>query len=129
MRTLWTRIVLTGAVLLPVVFSVACGSSSVNPVSPTPAPGGGGGGGADVTISISNMSFAPASMTVKVGQSVAWHNADSVTHTATANSGAFDTGAIASGGTSAAIVMNTAGTFPYHCSIHPEMLATLIVTQ
>jgi plastocyanin len=128
MRTLSSKIALLSLSLSIVVLAAACGSSSVSPTSPTPQPPGGGGA-ADVTISISNFAFAPASMTVKVGQTVAWHNADSVAHTATSNTGAFDTGTIAAGGTSAAITMNSAGAFPYHCSIHPNMLATLVVTQ
>jgi len=40
---------------------------------------------------------------------------------------AFNTGNIGGGKTSAPIAMNTAGSFPYHCSIHPTMTGTLVV--
>jgi plastocyanin len=92
---------------------------------------GGGGGGADKTITIvgenGSNSFSPNPDTVTVGQTVAWHNAAGITHTATANGGTFNTGNISSGGTSAAIAMSTPGSFPYHCSIHPTMTGTLVV--
>ena len=57
---------------------------------------------------------------------IVWVNADSVTHTATADGGAFDTGFLAPGAISGAVTL-PAGTFPYHCAIHPAMVATLIV--
>ncbi len=88
---------------------------------------------ADVTITIvgqnGSMSFSPNPASAKVGQKVAWHNGDGITHTATANGGGFDTGSIGSGGTSNPITMMTAGSFSYHCGIHPSMVGTLNVTQ
>ena len=100
----------------------ACGGYS--------APSGPSAGGADVLISIGgNMNFSPGSASVKVGQTVAWYNADSITHTATADKGSFDTGNLAGGATSAPIRMSSAGSFSYHCTIHPNMVGTLSVTQ
>jgi plastocyanin len=81
-----------------------------------------------VTITIAGMAFSPATASVRAGSAVRWHNADTITHTATDNGGAFDTGPIAPGATSGAVTLNTAGTFPYHCSIHPSMVGTLDVT-
>src|SRR5262245_3477096 len=106
--------------LLALAVAAGCGSDDKNPMSPG---GGGGGGAADVTISIvannGANSYSPASASCTVGQKVAWKNNDAgMTHTATANGGAFNTGGLAPGATSAAITMNTAGSFPYHCSIH-----------
>jgi len=105
------------------------GGGVTNP--PPPSGGGGGGGTADVTISIiaenGNMSFSPDPATVNVGQRVAWRNAAGAIHTATQNGGSFDTGSLNSGATSAAITMSAAGTFAYHCSLHPAMVGTLTV--
>lgn len=102
-------------------------NDSKNPTS----PGGGGGGTADHTINIVGElganSFSPNPDTVTVGQTVAWKNMDSMTHTATANGASFATGNIGAGATSGAITMGTAGSFPYHCSIHPTMTGTLVV--
>jgi plastocyanin len=115
------------------LIAASCGMSS-SPASPSPAPGGGGGGvTADVTITINgmngNQSFSPDPATAKVGQTVAWRNADSITHTASADGGAFNTGNIAPGATSSPIAMTAAGSFGYHCQIHPSMVGTLNVTQ
>jgi plastocyanin len=103
-------------------------------MNPTGSTGGGGGGTvtADVTITIQGQnganSFAPNPSTMKVGQKVAWRNADTTTHTATQDgTGGFATGNVASGATSTPITMNTAGTFTYHCTIHPGMVGTLTV--
>jgi plastocyanin len=74
------------------------------------------------------MSFSPNPASVQVGQRIVWHNADVFTHTATQDSGGFDTGSIAPGGTSAPITLNAPGTVGYHCTVHPSMVGTLSVT-
>jgi plastocyanin len=87
---------------------------------------------ADVTITIVAMdgvnSFSPNPANVAVGQTVAWHNAQGTTHTATQDGGGFDTGNIANGATSTPIPISTAGDLAYHCSIHPTMVGTLHVS-
>jgi plastocyanin len=75
------------------------------------------------------MSYSPANASVKVGQTVAWRNGDSIGHTATQDGGGFDTGTVTSGATSTPIQMMTAGTLTYHCTIHPSMVGTLTVSQ
>jgi plastocyanin len=64
---------------------------------------------------------------MRVGQTVAWTNADVITHTATQDQGAFNTGGISAGTASTPITMSTSGTFSYHCSIHPTMVGVLTV--
>ena len=87
---------------------------------------------ADLVITIAGdrgqMSFSPATASIRVGQSVAWRNADTDIHSATSDNGRFDTSTVLRGATSAAITMSTAGTFPYHCVFHPGMVASLTVT-
>ena len=104
---------------------VSCGSSSPS------APSTSTGSSANMTIQIQgnlgSSSYSPSPTTVRVGQTVAWHNADSITHNSTQDNGTFSTGNIAGGGTSSPITMNTAGTFTYHCSIHPGMVGTITV--
>jgi plastocyanin len=109
-------------IALVALAGTGCGKDS-NPTQPAPA--------ADVTIEIvansGNSSYSPSPTTVTVGQTVVWHNAHSMTHTATANGGTFNTGNIAPGGTSQPITMNAQGTFAYHCGLHPSMVGTLTV--
>lgn len=83
---------------------------------------------ADVQITIQNFAFAPATITIPVGTTVVWTNQDSAPHTATADAaGGFDTGMMQKG-ESGKVTFNTAGTFAYHCSVHPRMVATIVVT-
>lgn len=89
------------------------------PTSGAVSPGGN-------TVTISNFSFAPTTLTVKVGDTVTWTNTDSVGHSAIADGGTFDTGIIAQGQTGKT-TFTKAGTFTYHCSVHPSMKATIVV--
>ena len=82
---------------------------------------------ADHTVDIAGFAFAPQSTTIHVGDTVTWANADAQGHTATADDGSWQTGTI-SGNTSKSLTFTTAGTFAYHCSIHQQMTATLVVT-
>jgi plastocyanin len=81
---------------------------------------------ADQTVTMESLQFQPATVTVEVGDTVTWSNADAVPHTATADDGSFDTGTI-SGGASASHTFTTAGTFAYHCEVHPTMTGTVVV--
>jgi plastocyanin len=77
-------------------------------------------------VTIQGFAFHPGGITVHTGDTVTWTNADSTQHTATANDGSFDTGTL-SKGASGSHTFNTAGTFSYHCSIHPFMHGTITV--
>jgi len=77
-------------------------------------------------VTIQNYSFSPASITIKAGQSITWTNEDSVGHSATADDNSWDTGVLPQG-QSKSITFAKAGTYTYHCSVHPNMKATVIV--
>jgi plastocyanin len=79
-------------------------------------------------VTIAGFAFSPAALTIEAGTTVTWTNQDSATHTATADDGSFDTGNIAQG-QSVSITFDTPGTFTYHCSIHPNMVASITVTE
>ena len=75
-----------------------------------------------------SMSYVPSPAAVRVGQTVAWRNADNLPHTASqTGSGGFETGTLAGGATSAPIRMTTAGSLDYFCRIHPAMRGRLDV--
>jgi len=105
------------------LLALSCGSSS-STSSPTPM--------ADVTITIAAnagiMSYSPNPATARVGQTVAWLNTAGQAHTATQDGGRFDTGNLSNGTVSTPLAMNLAGSFPYHCTLHPSMVGTLIIT-
>src|SRR5579864_8225308 len=92
---------------------VSCGKSSGynSPTYNTPVAN---------TVSIVNMSFSPSSLTVTAGTTVTWTNNDTMTHTVTADDGSFDSGNITMGSKYSKL-FSTAGTYTYHCTIHPNM--------
>jgi plastocyanin len=86
-------------------------------------------GAATTTVSVVDFAFSPKSVKIAQGDTLQWHNADTSTHTATQDAplGAFNTGTIAPGATSAGKVLNAAGTYPYHCTIHAGMVGSIKV--
>jgi plastocyanin len=77
-------------------------------------------------VSIINLSFQPATITISAGGSVTWTNNDSTTHTSVSDSCVWDSGFLQPG-QSFTQQFPTAGSFPYHCIIHPFMHGTVIV--
>ncbi len=90
----------------------------VGPTATLAAPG---------SVTIQGFAFQPESVTVNEGDTVTWTNEDGATHTATADGGSFDTGHISGSGGTASVTFATAGTFTYHCAIHPSMTGTIVV--
>ncbi|HZV74039.1 MAG TPA: cupredoxin family copper-binding protein [Conexibacter sp.] len=78
------------------------------------------------TATIAGFAFHPASLTVTAGDTIAWTNEDAAQHTVTADDGSFDTGRLGRGA-SGSHTFTTAGTFAYHCAIHPFMKGTVTV--
>jgi plastocyanin len=83
-----------------------------------------------VGVSIHGRAYDPATVEVPIGTSVRWTNDETgilaPNHTVTADDGSFDSGPIQPGG-SYHVRFNRAGTFAYHCEIHPTMHGTVIV--
>ena len=79
-------------------------------------------------VSIVDFAFQPASMQVPAGTTVTWTNSGAATHTVTADNDAFDSGRLAPGA-SFSQTFAAAGTFTYHCEIHPQMIGTIVVTE
>lgn len=75
---------------------------------------------------IKGFAFSPNPLTVKVGTTVTWTNDDTVLHTVTADDKSFS-GFVLPGKTFSH-TFTTRGTFTYHCSIHPFMKGSVIVT-
>jgi plastocyanin len=70
--------------------------------------------------------FQPETLTIKLGDTVAWTNKDPFPHTVTSQTGGFDSKAIAPG-KSWTFKPSKRGEFVYVCSFHPTMSATLRV--
>ncbi len=98
--------------------------------APTAAPCNAPGSAAGTTIIfIRAFTYQTNSVRVKAGQKVTWVNCEPtpIPHTATADAaGGFTTGNLAKDASSV-LTFSAAGTFPYHCALHPSMKATVIV--
>jgi len=81
---------------------------------------------AGASVAVRDFSFGPQTITVHVGDTVTWTNAGPTPHTATANDGTFNTGTLKAG-QSGSHTFTTAGTFAYHCTLHPFMRGTVQV--
>jgi plastocyanin len=78
------------------------------------------------TVAIDGTKFDPETVTVKAGDTVVWINKDPFPHTVTSQAGGFDSKEIVAG-KSWQFKTGKPGVFPYACTFHPTMKATLKV--
>jgi plastocyanin len=82
----------------------------------------------DASVDIVDFAFDASSITIEAGSTVTWTNLGDATHTVTADDGTFDSGELA-GGETFSFTFDEPGTYTYHCGIHPDMIAEIIVTD
>ena len=78
------------------------------------------------TVEMVDFSFDSPRVTIQAGGKVIWKNQGQAPHTATADDRSFDTGTVQPGKLKSA-TFKQAGTFDYHCKIHPQMHGTIEV--
>ena len=145
------RLAISLLVVLTTIAVAACGGASPTPASSTAvtpsvvagSPAGSSGAGASaggaaacatapagstaaVTVTIKGFAYTPQPVQAKVGDVIAWKNDDSAPHTATMDDGSCDTDTIKAGAT-AMLVFTAAGTYTYHCEIHPGQMKDVTV--
>ena len=141
------RIGLTALLLALIAGSlsmIACGGGSSTSNTPTPrttvAPGATATKSAatatpgstpstapkSASVTIKDFEFTPATVTITVGGTVKWTNDGPSAHTVSADDGSFDSGDLSQGKTFSH-TFQSAGTFAYHCGIHPFMKASVVV--
>jgi plastocyanin len=115
-----SRILPAGAVLLAATF-IALGAALGAGHHPASA--------ADASVSIVGFAFSPGTVTVSAGDTVTWTNNDAgVPHTVSSDSGSeLASGQLASGA-SYQKTFSAAGSYVYHCDIHPSMTGLVVVT-
>ena len=104
--------------------ATSCGGDTSNSSETTASSGGPGASGAQVVMK--DLAFDPETVTIKAGESVTWTNEDSASHTVVGDNGEFESDSLATGDTFS-FTFDKAGTYAYHCSIHPSMKATVTV--
>lgn len=117
------------ALLVAALAMVAsCSNSSTTPSDP--GTSGGNPNIASVTVPQSDAYgqtvFDPHSVNIPVGGQVQFNNTDTVEHHPVADDGSWS-GDLSANGGAFSHTFTTAGTFSYHCTIHPNMTGTIVV--
>jgi plastocyanin len=126
LRYLWSVLALNTAVLLCLAACGGGGGTYTTPASAAPA---------QITSQVKIVEvngkymFEPATITIKKGSQVLWTNMSDAPHTVTSNTGAFQSPNTITEKQTFRFTFTTAGTFMYHCTVHPYMKATIIVTS
>ena len=77
-------------------------------------------------VSIEDFYFEPADAAVQPGDTIMWVNEGNTPHTVTSDDGQFDS-EVLNPGESFMLTFPEAGTFNYHCEIHPSMTGSVSV--
>ena len=77
-------------------------------------------------VTMRDYEFLPASITVATGAQVTWANEDQAPHHAVADDGSFETETLGSGERET-VTFDEPGSYPYICTIHPQMKGTVEV--
>ncbi|GLZ41943.1 cupredoxin family copper-binding protein [Actinokineospora sp. NBRC 105648] len=120
------RRVLAAALLLT---AAGCGGSGTSTPAGSAAPASSAAGqvaSGEATVEVKQFTFTPAALTVAVGTKVTWKFLDSAKHNVKANDGSFKSDDLA-GGATYSYTFTKAGEFPYICTIHQYMTATVTV--
>lgn len=81
-------------------------------------------------VSIKNYQFEPIQLHIKKGETVTWTNNDAAPHiVAGDDAAAWAAGPMLKQGDVYMHTFDTAGTFAYHCNIHPGMRGSIVVTE
>jgi plastocyanin len=75
---------------------------------------------------LTSTAYAPSPISIAAGDTITWTNNDREAHTSTGDDGSWNSGTIAPGANFSR-TFPSAGTFVYHCTIHPNMVGTVTV--
>src|ERR1700689_1057126 len=81
---------------------------------------------ANAAVKIDNFVFGPQTITVPVGTTVTWTNADDIPHTSVSTEGVFKS-KVMDTDEKFSYTFTKAGTYPYYCTIHPKMTGKIVV--
>ena len=82
---------------------------------------------AKTVIETKNFAFVNKTYTVKAGETVTFKNSDTAGHSVTSDDESFDTDVVGKDQTATFKAPTKPGKYPFHCTPHPNMKATLVV--
>jgi len=136
---------ISSALLLSsLVLSGACGGYTPTQNNPSPPPPAAMQNDIDIVAGASQLTtnaFSPNPKVISLGGSssvtVRWVNTDitggdytsgtATTHNITSDNGSFSPSGNLGGNATYSVTLSAAGSYPYHCSIHPNMVGTITV--
>jgi plastocyanin len=81
-----------------------------------------------VQANVKDRTWTPSTVTAKVGDVITWTNADTVPHAVALDDGSCAMSNTIAGGASKSLSFSVAGSFPFHCSVHPTMKGTITIS-
>ena len=126
------------AALSTALLLAACSGST----TPTTAPGASTGAGATtaasapcadstgttvVATSVADNTWTQP-LSAKVNDVVTWTNGDTVPHRVQLDDNSCGMSANIAGGGTKSLVFSKAGTYPFHCTVHPSMKGTITIS-
>ena len=118
------------ASLAAITLVIAACSSSGGASAPAPSVSGSACapaiGTGTVAVSMKDFAFDPTAITAKVGDTITFSNTGAAPHNATLDAGGCATPDIQPG-SSGGLHFSAAGSYPFHCTIHPDMKGTITV--
>jgi plastocyanin len=123
-RRAMAAVVLLGLVMVLVGCSSGGGSTGGGYSTPPAGTSSSGSAATGTTVVEKGFAFSPATLDVKVGDTVTFKNEDSAPHNVKIDGkelGSQDPGA------SVTWTASAAGSFPYSCIIHPSMTGEIVV--
>jgi plastocyanin len=127
------RMIVLLTLLLVAGCLAACSSNNSPSPMPSPSPVTSPTPSSGMTVSIvrgaatlTTTAYSPNPLSIPVGTTLTWTNNDTTAHTTTADAGLWSSGVLQPGA-QFSFTFSSPGTFPYHCSIHPNMVGTITV--
>ena len=81
-----------------------------------------------VQANIVNRTFDPSTINAKVGDVITWTNGDTVPHGVELDDASCKMASAIQGGAKGSLKFTVAGTYPFHCFIHPTMKGTITIS-
>jgi plastocyanin len=80
-----------------------------------------------VAVDISGFAF-PAEVEAEAGETISWTNNDAAQHTVTLDDGSCTTPQFSTDATGS-LTFTQAGTYAYHCNVHPNMTGRIVIAE